>query len=78
MSCACKVNRHINKIEERYGTNVRPANKTDISGSIKTFFKKSLIGLICLPFIPIFFLYVLTRNCFTKKAISIDKLFKIK
>lgn len=78
MSCTCKVNRHINKIEERYGTNVRPANKTDISGSIKTFFKKSLIGLICLPFIPIFFLYVLIHNCFTKKAISIDKLFKIK
>ena len=62
MSCACKVNRHINKIEERYGTNIRPAKKTDSSGSIKTFFKKSLIGLIC----------------FTKKAISIDKLVKIK
>ena len=54
------------------------AKKTDISGSIKTFFKKSLIGLICLPFIPVFFLYVLIRNCFTKKAISIDKLVKIK
>jgi hypothetical protein len=78
MSCACKVGRHINKIEERYGTNVRPAKKTDISGEIKTFFKKTLIGLICLPFIPVIFLYVLIRNCFTNKAISIDKLFKIK
>lgn len=78
MGCACKVSRHINKIEERYGTNIRPVKKTDISDSIKTFFKKSLIWLICLPFIPVFFLYVLIRNCFTKKAISIDKLVKIK
>ena len=78
MGCACKVSRHINKIEERYGTNIRPAKKTDISGSIKTFFKKSLIWLICLPFIPIFFLYVLIRKKKKKKAISIDKLVKIK
>ena len=78
MACACKVNRHINKIEERYGTNMLPARKTNISGTIKTFFKKTFIGLLCLPFIPIMFLYVIIRNCFSKKAITIDKLFKIR
>jgi hypothetical protein len=77
MGCACKVSRHINKIEERYGTNVLPTKKTNISGEIKTAFKKVLIGLICLPFIPVMFFYVLIRNRFTKKAISIDNLFKI-
>ena len=77
MGCACKVNRHISKIEERYGTNVLPSKKTDISGQVKTIIKKVAIGTLCLPLLPIMFVFIMLRNCFTKKPISIDKLFKI-
>lgn len=77
MGCACKVSRHINKIEEHYGTNVLPSKKTNISESITLWFKKFLLGLICVPFIPIIFVYVLLRNRITKKAISLDKVFKL-
>lgn len=77
MGCACKVNRHISKIEERYGTKVLPNKKTHIVNDIKLFFKKTGIFLVCLPFIPIMVLYVLLRKCFTNKPMSIDKIFKI-
>lgn len=76
MACACKVDKHITKIERQYGTNILPTKKTDISGEIKKFFNKTLIGLICLPFMPIIFLFVLLRGFFTKKPISIDKFIK--
>ena len=78
MGCACKVSKHVNKIEQHYGTNIRPAKKTDIGAYIKKTIKKGVIMLILLPFIPLMFMYVLVRNRFTKKAISIDKLFKLK
>lgn len=77
MGCSCKVVKHVNKIEEKYGTNKLPTKKTDIRGSIKTAIKKVVIGILLIPLIPIMFGYVLIRNCFTKKAISIDKLFKL-
>lgn len=78
MGCACKVSKHINKIEQQYGTNIRPSKKTDIGAYIKGIIKKGAIILLLLPFIPLMFVYVLVRNCFTKKTISIDKLFKLK
>lgn len=78
MGCACKVSRHINKIEQQYGTNIRPSKKTDIGAYIKGSIKSGAIILLLLPFIPLMFVYVLVRNCFTKKTISIDKLFKLK
>jgi hypothetical protein len=78
MGCACKVSKHINKIEQQYGTNIRPSKKTDIGAYIKGAIKKGAIILLLLPFIPLMFVYVLVRNCFTKKTISIDKLFKLK
>ena len=53
MACACKVSKYLNRVEQRYGTNIRPTKKTDISGKIKTFFKKALIWIVCLSFIPI-------------------------
>ena len=78
MACACKVTQHISKVEERYGTKVLPTKKTDISGMVKLVLKNILLMLLMLPFIPIIILYVLIRNCFTKKAISIDKFLKMK
>lgn len=77
MGCACKVSKHVNKIEQQYGTNIRSAKKTDIGAYIKQTLKKAVIITILLPIIPIMFLYVLVRNRFTKKAISIDKVFKL-
>ena len=78
MACACKVDKQITLIEKQYGTKVLPTKKTRMSDDVKIFFKKIAIGLICVPFIPLFFIYVLIRNCFTKKPISIDNFFKIK
>lgn len=78
MACACKVSKYLNRVEQRYGTNIRPTKKTDISGKIKTFFKKALIWIVCLPFIPIVFIYLLLRKCLTNKPISLDNLIKIK
>ncbi len=78
MACACKVSKYLNRVEQRYGTNIRSTKKTDISGKIKTFFKKVLIWIVCLPFIPIVFIYLLLRKCLTNKPISIDNLIKIK
>lgn len=77
MGCACKVSRHISKVEEKYGTNIIPSKKTEISSLIKMVLKKGVIITIIIPFIPLAFMYVLIRNRFTKKAISIDKLFNL-
>lgn len=78
MACACKVNRQISLIEKHYGTNALPSKKTHIADDIKLFFKKGIIFLICIPFIPIMVLYTIIRKCFTKKPIELDKIFKIK
>lgn len=78
MSCSCKVTKHINKIEKRYGTSVLKTKKTDIKSIINTWFKKILIIVLIIPFTPLTLLYLLYNNIFSKNIISIDKLFKIK
>jgi hypothetical protein len=78
MGCACKVSRYVNKVEEHYGTSIFPAKKTNISEKITIFFKKLLITLICLPFIPIIILTLLVHNWFTKKPILLDKFINLK
>ena len=76
MGCACKVTQKIDEIQRVYGTNKNPI-KTDITGSIKVGFKKFLIALICIPFIPLMLIFVGVRWFFTKKTISIKKIFKL-
>lgn len=76
MSCACKVKRHINKIEEKYGSNIRPGKKTEIVPLIKNFSKKVLFSVMLLPITPIIVLYILIKNCFGKKTFYVDKFFK--
>ena len=78
MSCACKVVKHINKINEYYGSENRVTIKTNITDKINVFFKKLFLWVLLLPFMPIIVLYVLVNKWFFKKVISIDKLFKIK
>lgn len=78
MACACKVSRYVNKVEEHYGTSILPAKKTNISEKVSVFFKKLIIALICLPFIPIIILTLLVRNWFTKKPIQLDKFINFK
>jgi hypothetical protein len=78
MACACKVSRYVNKVEEHYGTSILPAKKTNISEKISVFFKKLIIVLICLPFIPIMILTLLVRNWFTKNPIQLDKFINFK
>ena len=78
MGCACKVSRYVNKVEEHYGTSILPAKKTNISEKITIFFKKLLITLICLPFIPIAVLFLLIRNWFSKKPIYLDRFINFK
>ena len=76
MSCACKVKRHINKIEEKYGSNIRPGKKTEIVPLMKNFSKKALFSVMLLPVTPIIILYILIKNCFGKKIFYVDKFFK--
>lgn len=76
MSCACKVKKHINKIEEKYGSNIRPGKKTEIVSLIKNFSKKALFSVMLLPITPIIVLYILIKNCFGKKTFYVDKFFK--
>ena len=76
MGCACKVNQKINEIQKVYGVN-NNSIKTNITGEIKVSFKKLLITLICLPFIPLMLIFVGVRWFFTKKPLSIKKIFKL-
>lgn len=77
MACACKVNKHIDNIRNQYGAK-SPTVKTNINNKIKIFFKKMIIGIICLPFIPIFFIFLLIRKIITNKPISINRFVKLK
>lgn len=76
MACACKVQTHISQIEKHYGTKILPSKKTDIKNIVKTFFKRVMVFTICLPFIPLFFIYFGVRKIFTNKPITLDKFIK--
>jgi hypothetical protein len=78
MACACKVTKYVNRIEKRYGNKTWNSKKSNVSGIIKNVIKKGVVILICIPIVPIMLTYILVRNCFTKKAISIDKVFKLR
>jgi hypothetical protein len=77
MACACKVTKYVNKIEKRYGKKTWDNNKTNISGLIKKAFSKVFFTVIILPLTLPIILFFLIRNCFNKKPISLDKIFKI-
>ena len=74
MGCACKVQTHINQIEKHYGTKVLPNKKTNITSIVRTFLKKSVIAIICVPFIPLILFYLGIRKMFTNKPIVLDNL----
>ena len=71
MACACKVTEHINKMQKQYGVK-QPTIKTNMKGLVTIFFRKVLIWLICLPFIPIFTIGLIIRKLITNKPISIS------
>jgi hypothetical protein len=78
MSCACKVVKHINSIQKHYGVNVLPTKKTDIKGSVKKIVLNFFSILLFIPLFPIILIFILIRNCFTKKPIFIDNFLKLK
>lgn len=71
MACACKVTEHINKIQRQYGTK-QPMVKTNMKESITLFFRKVLLMLLCLPFIPIIVICLVIRRMITNKPFSIN------
>lgn len=77
MACACKVTKYINKVEKRYGKHSWNDRQSNISGIISSTIKKMLMWMVVIPLTPIFMTFILVRNCFTKKPISVDKIFKI-
>jgi hypothetical protein len=77
MGCSCKVGQHISQIEKRYGVSAQP-QRTQIREYSKMLMKNGLLFLLALPFLPLMIVFVLLRRVFTKKPISIYKLFKIK
>lgn len=74
MACACKVNQRIDEIQKIYGTNKKKQSKTNIIGNIKIIVKQILIYLLCLPFIPVMFVFLLLNTLLFKKTISIKKI----
>ena len=75
MACACKVAKNIQDIQKHYG--IKNNNvKTNIRSRIKIFFKKILIGVICILFSPIFLTYLVIRKIITNKPLSITRLIK--
>lgn len=77
MACACKVNQRINEINKTYGISNRKTIKTNIVGNVRLFIKQCLIYLLCLPLIPFMVLFTGFRHFFTKKPLSIKKIFNI-
>lgn len=77
MGCACKVTQYVNKVNRRYGNKFSNRTKTNITEIVKTAFKKVFYGLICLPLIPFMLIYIIFHKVFSKRPISIDKIFKI-
>lgn len=78
MGCSCKVAQHISQIEKHYGTPSAPIKRSTIRDEAKLFARRTLLILIALPFFPLMLVFLLVRRIFTKKAINIHKLFKIK
>lgn len=77
MACACKVNRHIDKINKIYGKEM-PTVKTSIKDNIYTFLQKIMIFLLYMPIIPFIGLFLLIRKIFTNKPIILDSFIKRK
>ena len=75
MACACKVIKHIDKIQEVYGSNDKTV-KTNIKGTIEVFFKQLFIWIITLPFMPLILILLVVRKIFTNKPISISRFIK--
>lgn len=76
MACACKVGRHIDKINKQYGIE-NSVIKTDIRGNMITFLKKIFVVIICLPFFPLALIFLAIRKIITDKPISITRFIKI-
>ena len=77
MACSCKIDKRISEIQKTYGINNKQTVKTDIVGKIRIITKQMLLIFLCLPFIPFIALFIGLRGFFTKKPISIRKIFKI-
>lgn len=77
MSCACKVTKYVNKIEEKYGTNIKQGKKTNIRQYVKSVAKKMFFFVMLFPFVPLFIIYILIKNIFGNKIYNIDKIFKL-
>jgi hypothetical protein len=77
MSCACKVTKYINKVEEKYGSNIRHSKKTNIRQYVKSVAKKMFFFVMLFPFVPLFIIYILIKNIFGNKIYNIDKIFKL-
>lgn len=78
MACACKVQTYINQVERRYGTKIASKKPSNIKGVVRTFFKKIIVALILIPFIPIILVSLFLRKLFTNKPITLDNFIKKK
>lgn len=71
MACACKVSQNITYLQKKYGVKEKVSKKTNIKLKVKVFFKKIIIGFICILFFPIFLILVLFNGT---KTININNL----
>lgn len=76
MACNCKVKADIQYLNKQYG--VGPSKKTNIRGSVKTFFKKVFVGALVILAIPFMIIMILFNIARGKKVTKIEELFKFK
>ena len=77
MGCACKVNKHIDKINKIYGKN-KVSKKSNIRGLVSNSTQNILFSLLYILIIPFIVFYILIRKFITNKPISIDRFIKRK
>ena len=75
MACACKVNKYLDSINNKYGS-PKQSIKTNIRGDFGFYLKKFFIYLIYIPAIPLMILFLIFRGLTGNKPISINGLIK--
>lgn len=77
MGCACKVEKQLSYLQERYGEKMPESKKTDIKGIVKKAILKVPFAIMTIAISPFLLLFILLRKILTSKPIKIDKLFNI-
>lgn len=78
MACACKVNQKLNYIQKKYGNNVPGTSKNkEFSVRPGILLEGSVIVLLQVLLIPVFFIMIVYRGLIKKKPISVRRILHV-